>query len=91
MVHHAFKTSHHRNQQFNPHRFWTYFLSCFILVLAAELLYFSWFFTQTVQELDAQAVPTLETNGATIKAIEDRLDTIESTIQKRTSTVSNQN
>lgn len=59
-----------------------------MLVLAAELVYFSWFFTQTVRELDAQAVPTLETNGATIKAIEDRLDMIEGAIQKRTGTVS---
>lgn len=79
-----------RHRSFNPHQFWVYFLSAVVLVLSAELLYFSWFFTETVRALDAQAVPTLETNGATIKSMEDRLDMIEDAIQKRTGAVSSQ-
>ena len=78
---HSIIRRHH--SQFNPHKFWVYFLSCFVVALAVELLCFSWFFTQTVKVLDAQAVPTLETNGATIKSMEDRLDTIDEAIKER--------
>jgi hypothetical protein len=56
----------------------------FILVLTAELIYFSWFFLHTSKTLDAPAIPRLETNISKIKSMEKKLDMAESAIQKRT-------
>jgi flagellar basal body-associated protein FliL len=70
----------------NPHRYWIILLCGFILVLTAELIYFSWFFLHTTKTLDAPAIPRLETNISKIKSMEKKLNAAETAIQKRTGT-----
>lgn len=70
----------------NPHRYWILLLCGFILVLTAELIYFSWFFLHTTKTLDAPAIPRLETNISKIKSMEKKLDIAEASIQQRVGT-----
>lgn len=75
----------------NPHKSWVILLCTFILLLTAELVYFSWFFLHTTKSLDAPAIPRLETNAAKIRSMEKRLQTVESAIQGRTGAATSQN
>ena len=72
-----------KNGRINPHRYWSFLFSGFIIVLTLQLLYFSWYFLRTTKILDAPAVPTLETNAQKITAIEKKLEKIEAAVQDR--------
>ena len=69
---------------FNPHIYWIWLLCLGVILLTAELLYFSWFFLETTKVLDAPALPTLETNSVQINRMQQRLDTVEKAINQRT-------
>jgi hypothetical protein len=76
--------------RFNPHQYWLVLLCGFLVILTAELLYFSWFFLHTTKALDAVVLPNLETNAPKIKNMEKKLDTIEAAVQDRTKTSQNE-
>jgi hypothetical protein len=71
-------------RRFNPHRYWTLLLAVCMVVLVAELAYFSWFFLDMAKRLDAPAVPSLETNAAKIRRMERTLRGVEEGIRTRT-------
>jgi hypothetical protein len=65
-------------------RYWVILLCVFVLLLSAELVYFSLSFLQTSARITAPATPTLETNDVKIKHMQSKLNEIEKTVNKRT-------
>ena len=74
----------HNRTRINPHRYWIVILCAFVLLMAGELVYFSWFFLKTTRSLDAPAEPNLSTNAAVIRTMNKNLDVVEEAIETRT-------
>lgn len=72
--------------ELDPRRYWVILLSFFVLGLAAELIYFSFVFRQTQDNIDAPATPTLETNALQIRTMNRTLADIEAALRTRTGT-----
>lgn len=72
--------------ELDPRHYWVILLSLFVLVFAAELVYFSAVFLKTSRTIDAPATPTLETNAAKIEAMEQSLKAVEEALAKRMGT-----
>lgn len=72
------------DKELHSRKFWTYFLTIFVLLLTAEMIFFSVYFMRVSRVLDEPATPTLETNAAQIRHMNENLDATESAIQTRT-------
>lgn len=65
-------------------RYWTLLVCTFFLLLTAILLFSSWLFIRTTESLDAEVLPTFESNAAHIRAIEADIVEAERAIRERT-------
>lgn len=72
-----------KEKRFNPHVFWLWYISIFVLVVIAELIFFSFYFINTTKTLDAQVQPNLETNASKIKSMQKAIDKIDEAIKGR--------
>lgn len=73
-----------KHKRFNPHRFWIWLLCSGVVLLTAELIFFSWFFLRVTKALDEPVLPSIETNAGKINRMKTRLDKVEKAIQDRT-------
>jgi hypothetical protein len=73
----------HKAKRFNPHQYWNIFCVAFVIVLIAELCYYSWYFMVTTETLDAPVAAVLETNASKIKSMQQTLDTVEKALRDR--------
>ena len=64
--------------------YWTVLVSTFSLLLTGALLFSSWLFIRTTESLDAEVLPTFESNAAHIRAIEADIAEAEGAIRDRT-------
>ncbi len=78
------KPKHKKDGRIDPHRFWVYFATCFILVLTALIIFFTFFFVVVSRRLDKPVAPELETNSAQIKRIENAIKKTEDAVSTRT-------
>jgi hypothetical protein len=85
------KTSAPKKFRVDARRYWVFLLSGFVLILAAELIYFSTIFMHTSERIEAPASPTLETNDLKIRRMQTKLKAVEDAIQNRTGAPSSQN
>jgi preprotein translocase subunit SecY len=74
---------HKKDGRINPHRFWIFFMTAFVLVLTIEIIWFTYFFVTSSKRLDAPVAPELSTNGGQIRKIEDSLKKIEDAVSTR--------
>jgi len=72
-----------KKKRFNPHRAWMVLCVSFVVMLIVMLGYFSWYFMQTAQSLDAPVAATFETNAAKIQSMQKTLDEVEGAIELR--------
>lgn len=73
----------HKAKRFNPHHYWNIFCVAFVIVLIAELCYYSWYFMVTTEILDAPVAAVLETNASKIKNMQRTLDEVETALRDR--------
>lgn len=67
-----------------PRTYWVWLLSIGVLLLAGELLYFSFVFWNTTKVLDSAPTPVLETNAVHIRSMDTKLNTVEEAVRLRT-------
>ncbi len=75
---------HKKDGRINPHRFWVFFVTGFILALIGLIVFFSFFFIISSRRLDEPVVPQLETNSAQIMKIEKLIKKTEDAVSGRT-------
>ncbi|HRH24986.1 MAG TPA: hypothetical protein PLQ20_01435 [Candidatus Paceibacterota bacterium] len=74
---------HKKDGRINPHRFWLFIISIFIIVLTLQIIYFTYFFTASTKKLDEQVMPKLDTNSAQINKIEKTIESVENALTSR--------
>lgn len=79
---------HKKDGRINPHRFWVFFVSAFLLVITIEIVAFTYFFVVSSKKLDAPVAPRLDTNIGQIKKIEQSIQKTEDAVSARTGRVS---
>lgn len=79
---------HKKDGRINPHRFWIFFMSGFLLVLTIEIVVFTYFFVLSSRNLDATVTPRPDTNIGQIKKIEQSIQKTEEAVSTRTGGVS---
>ena len=80
----SFEPKHKKDGRINPHRFWIFFVTIFILVLTVEIVFFSYFFVVSSNKLDIQVTPKLDTNSGQINKIENIIIKTEEAVSSRT-------
>lgn len=79
------------HRRFNPHTYWVWLLCVSILLLTAELVYFSIVFLKTTTALDSPALPTLETNRTQINRMKKKVETVKEALKERAGITTSQN
>ncbi len=74
---------HKKDGRINPHRFWIILITAFILVLTIEIILFTYFFVVSSRNLDAPALPRLDTNSGQIKRLGDQIKKTEDAVSSR--------
>ena len=72
-----------KKKRFNPYTVWTMCCVGFVVVVIAELVFFSWYFLQMTATLDAPVQASLETNAGKIKSMERMLEEVETALKER--------
>lgn len=78
------KTTAKNPRVYTPLHYWTWLVCTFFLLLAGALLFSSWLFLEITKSLDAEALPTFETNAARIRSITNSVTATENAIMTRT-------
>lgn len=74
---------HKKDGRINPHRFWVFFMTGFLLVFILIILWSMYFFIQTSNTLDTTVAPRLETNSAQVSTIEQLIQKTEDAVVDR--------
>ena len=77
------KTVIAKEKRFNPHRFWIYYLSFFVILLTLQIATFSFYFMHISKILDTPVLPKLETNAFKIKSMQNLVDKIDIAVKDR--------
>lgn len=67
-----------------PLQYWTWLVGIFFLFLTGALLFSSWLFLEITRSLDAEVLPTFETNAVRIRNINTSVTATEAAIHSRT-------
>lgn len=81
------KKKNYKKASFNPHRFWLFLMTGFLIVVTIEMIYFSFFFISSSRKLDAVVAPNLGTNESQIKKIESLIEKSEKAVSDRAGTI----